>query len=246
MLTNVVAVIQARMGSTRLPGKIMMDVENRPMLWHVVDRLGRCNMLNKVVVATSDRRSDDAVEKFCEKHSFNIFRGDENNVLARYYSAAEKYAADVVVRITGDCPLIDPEVVDKAVGAYLERQADHDGASNIIKRTYPRGLDTEVFSFKALHGCHKGAHREYQREHVTVYMYEHPEIFNIHSVENGIDLSGMRWTVDEGSDLDFVRAIYKRLSKGGKYFSTEDILACLRAEPALSVINEKIAQKNIK
>ena len=235
MLTNVVAVIQARMGSTRLPGKIMMDVENRPMLWHVVDRLGRCNMLNKVVVATSDRRSDDAVEKFCEKHSFNIFRGDENNVLARYYSAAEKYAADVVVRITGDCPLIDPELVDTCIHSFLVDYFDY--YSNINPPTFPDGLDCEVIKYSALETAYKSARLKSEIEHVTPFIRNNPALFKIGNCSSAINYEYHRWTLDNKEDFELIEKIYSRLYSVGKYVAWTDVIRLLEENPEWLKIN---------
>lgn len=243
---RIVVVVQARMGSTRLPGKIMMNIEGEPMLWHVVNRLNHCELPDKVVVATSNARADDVVEKFCKGRGINIFRGSEDDVLARYYNAAAEYGADTVVRVTGDCPLIDPKIVDKTVLAYLNNRKDYDGASNVIERTYPRGLDTEVVSFGCLERCHKNASERYQREHVIIYIYEHPEDFKLYNVKNDINLSSLRWTVDEEADFKFVTEIYKRLYRDRKIFYMNDVLKTLDRDPSILLINRGIEQKSIK
>ncbi len=239
---NIVAIIQARTGSSRLPGKILMDISGKPMLWHIVNRLGRSRLIDKIVIATTASAGDNAVEEFCEKHGIDCHRGSENDVLDRYYSAAEAYKADAVVRITGDCPLIDPVVVDETISAYLDDGAS-DMASNVITRRYPRGLDTEVISFKALKRAWNDARKDHQREHVTAYIYENIKMFNVRSVENKADLSHLRWTVDEKKDMELVREIYKRLYRKNGAFLTGDILKILKREPKLNEVNKNIKQK---
>ncbi|MCK4852251.1 MAG: glycosyltransferase family protein [Candidatus Omnitrophica bacterium] len=243
---KVVAVVQARMGSTRLPGKALMDIEGHPMLWHVVNRLGYCGSIDNIVVATSSDKKDDDIERFCVGHGIDFYRGSEEDVLDRYYRASIVSRADVVVRITADCPLIDPQVSDKVISGYLKNESVFEAASNTLKRTYPRGLDTEVFSFSALERAWKEARKDYEREHVTAYIYEHPDRLKVYSVENDSDLSHLRWTVDEGPDLTFVREIYKRLYTRGQVFLMQDVLGILREEPALADVNKHVAQKAVR
>jgi spore coat polysaccharide biosynthesis protein SpsF len=243
---NIVAVIQARMGAERLPGKVLMHIADKPMLWHVIDRVSKSVLITHIVVATTSETKDDAIARFCDDNDFNCFRGSEKDVLDRYYRAADAYDADAIVRITGDCPFIDPGVTDGVIKAYLDDADTAAGASNIINRTYPRGLDTEVVSFATLERCWEGASKPYQREHVLVYIYEHQEIFSIRSVEGDVDLSGFRWTVDLPEDMQFVRKVYEKLYLPGKIFLTEDILVLLEKEPLLKEINSRIEQKSIK
>jgi spore coat polysaccharide biosynthesis protein SpsF len=231
------------MGSVRLPGKVLMDIAGRPILWHIINRLNRCRLINQIVVATSINVKDDAIEQFCKENNVHFYRGKEKDVLDRYYQTAIAYEADVVIRITADCPLIDPTIVDKVIHAYLSNKKTFDGASNTINRTYPRGLDTEVISFFALQGTWKKATKDYEREHVTIFMYEHADSFRLYSVENNADLSHLRWTVDENEDLDFAREVFKRLYNGANIFLMEDILRVLEKEPRLAGINRNIKQK---
>lgn len=245
MNKNVVAIIQARTGSTRLPGKVLMDISGKSMLGHVVERLSYCKFLDKTVIATTDMKSDDGIEKFCDDNGVFCFRGSEKDVLQRYYEAARANSASAIVRITADCPLIDPHVVDKAVMAYLDRFDSYDGASNVIRRTYPRGLDVEVVSFQSLEECHKEAKEAYQREHVTVYLYENPSKFNLYSVEQDDDLSLLRWTVDEDFDFKLISEIYKRLYRKGGMFYMEDVVNLLKKCPELKSINSGIKQKPV-
>jgi len=242
---KIAAIIQARMGSTRLPGKILMDIAGRPMLWQVVNRIRNCDMVNEIVVASTIESKDDAVEDFCGKNGINCFRGSEDDVLDRYYQAASINNADVVVRITADCPLIDPGTVDKVLSEYLSKCDEYDGASNVIERTYPRGLDTEVFSFPALAKIWAAAKKEHEREHVTVYFYEHPEEFNMFSVKNNKDLSSFRWTVDEDTDLAMVRKVYEYFSSRKNKFSIFDITAFIEKHPDVKMLNENVEQKKV-
>ena len=203
----VVAIIQARMGSSRLPGKSLAEIEGRPMLWHVIQRVKRARLVDRVVVATSTAPADDAIEKMCRENDVPCHRGSENDVLDRFYHAARAEKAAQVVRITADCPLIDPEVIDRVVRRF--QRGDLDYASNAMVRSYPDGLDTEIFSFSALERAWHEASKTSEREHVTPYLRS--EKFRTANVEN--DSTSLyqhyRWTVDEAEDLEFIRAVYK-------------------------------------
>jgi len=239
---RIVAIIQARTGSTRLPGKVLKDIAGKTMLARVVQRLSRSSLIGELLVATTDRPTDDAMVEECRRCSVQVFRGDEDDVLDRYFCASQLSKAEVVVRITSDCPLIDPGVTDKTIAAFLEQAPAY--ASNCVVRTYPRGLDTEVMTVQALEQAWRGADQPYQRAHVTPYIYEHPGEFKILSVTGDADFSQHRWTVDTSEDLEFVRAIYSRL-KGGDDFRWPDVLALLDREPALLELNRSIAQKAV-
>jgi spore coat polysaccharide biosynthesis protein SpsF (cytidylyltransferase family) len=229
----IVAIIQARMSSTRLPGKVLMPIGDRPLLECVVRRTRRAGSLSKVVVATSDRPADDAIESFCRLQGVPCFRGDELDVLDRYYQAARSHGAEAVVRVTADCPFIDPAVIDRVVATYL--RGGYDYVANINPPTYPDGLDTEVFSTDALTRAWKEGRLPTYREHVTTYIRFHPNAFRIHNVRHDPDLSSLRWTVDEPRDLQFIREVYGRL--GDDEFGMDDVLRVLREEPALGQIN---------
>lgn len=243
---KIVAVIQTRMGASRLPGKVLMNIAGRPMFWHVVNRLQYSKIISKVVIATTTNKRDDLIEKFCRKEGIDCYRGSEDDVLDRYYQASIFYKADAIVRITSDCPLIDPTVSERVISTYLKNINKIDGSSNVINRTYPRGLDTEVISFSTLERIWNEGKEDYQREHVTVYAYEHPSLFNLQSVENNSNLSDLRWTVDEEDDLKFVREIYKRLyHKEKDVFLMDDVIEVLKREPQLLKINKYVKQKII-
>ena len=240
---KVVAIIQARMGSTRLPGKVLEDLAGRSMLSRVISRLRASQLIDDLVVATTVRATDDAIVEECRKCSVPSWRGDENDVLDRHFRAAESRGADVVVRITSDCPLIDPEVTDKTVRAFLRDRPDY--ASNTIMRTYPRGLDTEVISGSALTRAWQEARQPYEREHVTPYIIEHPAEFRLLSITGDQDFSAHRWTVDTPEDLAFIRAVYSRFTSD-EVFSWRDVLKVLEREPALSDLNRSIVQKAVR
>ena len=240
---KVVAIIQARMGSTRLPRKAMLDIEGKPMLWHVVERIKRVQNIDEVVVATTTEDEDRFIVDYCAEENINCFRGSSEDVLDRYYKAALDYKADVVVRITSDCPLIDSGLVDRLVEAYLAEKEQYVGASTIINRTFPRGLDCELVNFRTLERLWKDVAEIKYREHVTLYMYKHPEGFDIKSVELDKDFSDHRWTVDEQEDLDFIREVYKSLYVEKENFDFKDVLSLLNDNPDLSDINRHIQQK---
>ncbi len=238
-----VAIIQARMGSTRLPGKALRDICGRTMLARVVRRAGRSRLVDEVAVATTTEPEDRAIVDECRSLGVPSFRGPEQDVLGRYYGAARAFSAAAVVRITSDCPLIDHEIIDQVVQAFLDKKPDY--ASNTLVSTYPRGLDVEVFSMDALEKAHAEASMDYQHVHVTPYLYQNPGLFRLHSVTCEEDCSHYRWTVDTQEDLDLVRTIYGRM-KGDDEFSWRDVLALLEREPNLAEINRHIRQKSLE
>ncbi len=232
-----VVVIQARMGSSRFPGKVLEDLQGHPMLWHVVNRVRQARKIDEVVVATTDRRVDDPIARFCERVSVACFRGSEQDVLDRFYQAARANGADIIVRITADCPLIDPAVIDKVVARF--EQGDCDYVSNVFRYTYPDGLDTEVFSSAALERAWREASKPSEREHVTPYL--RTDRFRTANVESEIPVSPVkfRWTVDHPGDLEFVRKVYAAFSKNGKkseQFGFRDVFDLLKERPDLATI----------
>lgn len=240
---RVVAIVQARMGSTRLPGKVLRELAGETMLARVVRRLRGAKLIDEVLIATTDRPNDDSIVEECRKCSVAVFRGDQDDVLDRYFKAAKYTNAEIVVRITSDCPLIDSEIVDKTIQAFMDQSPDY--ASNTMVRTYPRGLDTEVISMPALRRAWHEARRVYEREHVTPYILEHPEEFVLLPVIGDQDLSSHRWTVDTPEDFEFVTAIYSRL-KDRAEFSWRDVLHVLDREPQIRELNRRVVQKSIQ
>lgn len=243
---NVVCIVQARMTSSRLPGKVLKEVVGKPLLEYEIERLQQCRSLNKIVVATTVLPSDDAVVTLCDQLGVNVFRGSEEDVLSRYAQAAKIYQADVVVRVTADCPLIDPAVVDLVVQTYLESAGKYDYVSNTLERTYPRGLDVEVFSAKALQLAQANSVNKEEREHVTVYIYRRPQEFSVYQVKEGTDNSNQRWTVDTPEDFQLIEKILQALYPDNRQFSMQDVLGFLRENPQLMALNAHIEQKEVK
>lgn len=234
---RIVAIIQARMQSTRLPGKTLTDLCGQPLLAHVLRRVRQADFLDSILVATTDLPADDDIARWCSSAALACYRGDSDDVLHRYVQAARLSRADVVVRITADCPFIDPQVVNDAVRLFIEaagcpRPLDY--LSNTIEPTYPDGLDVEVFSRAALEIADRDARLPSQREHVTPLLRENPSRFAVMPLLRQPSLAHLRWTVDEPQDLEFARAIMQRL---GVDCTTDDILALLQREPQLSEIN---------
>ena len=237
-LPRTVGVIQARMGSSRLPGKVLHEIAGKPMLWHVVNRVRRAKQLHHVLVATSAATVDTIVADFCRWHNIDCFRGSENDVLDRYLQAARYADAEVVVRLTADCPLHDPNVIDAVITAF--HSANFDYVSNVDPPTYPDGLDTEVFRVSALERAWWEAARHSEREHVTPYLRDPANGFRQGSVLNEQDYSGLRWTVDELPDLAFVRAVFHSLDTLN--FSFTDVVALLNSQPQLRRINNQFTR----
>jgi spore coat polysaccharide biosynthesis protein SpsF len=240
---NIVAIIQARMGSTRLPNKTLELIEGKPLLQHVIERIKECKNINKIVIATTKEPNDDQIEIFAKQNNISIFRGNTENVLERYYKAAKEYNASTIVRITADDPFKDPEIIDNII-EQIKKDKTLDYVSNTIKPTFPEGIDTEVLTFKALEKSWKDAHSEFEKEHVTQHIIKNPQKFNIINVLNNEDISKLRWTIDFQEDLDFTREVYKRLYHHNKIFKMRDILQLLEREPYLKEINKNIKQRN--
>lgn len=238
---RIIAIIQARVVSTRLPGKVLEDLAGQPMLTRIVNRTRRAETLDTVVVATTTQPVDDTIVHLCEKQGWPYFRGSEEDVLDRYHHAALAYHAEVVVRINSDCPLIEPDIIDKVVNEFLSCYPEVDYVSNTLVHTFPRGLDVEVMSFDALMKAWQEDNNPPWREHVTPYIYRHLEKFKIRNVANDTDYSHMRWTVDTIEDLTFVRKIYDHFQNDS--FTWREVLHLLEIHPEWLGINRDIQQK---
>lgn len=243
-VVRVAAVIQARMGSTRLPGKALRPICGQPMITHVVRRARRLTRVDSVVVAIPSARSDDPLaDHLATLEEIVVIRGPEDDVLARYVAAAAKTGAEAVVRITADCPLLCPSVSQRVVDALLERPGECDYASNGLRRTYPRGLDTEIFSTAALLTADRETREAADREHVTPYIWQRPDRFRLHSVEDTRDRSDLRLTVDTPEDLALVSRIYEALWPQRPEFDYPEILECLADHPEWLELNRHVRQK---
>ena len=228
---SLVAFVQARFASRRLPGKVLADIAGRPMLWHVVEAARRSALIDQVVVLTSDSPADDALADFCSAEGFPFFRGDEKDVLDRFYRASLELAPRAIVRLTGDCPFLDPKVIDKVVDRFLSE--DYDYVSNTFKYTYPDGLDVEVFSTQTLHETWREARLPTEREHVTPFMRDATR-FRVGNVEaeSSVGTLQLRWTVDEERDLAVARSVFERLGPD-RALDWEDVLKLFIDEPEL-------------
>lgn len=240
----VVAIVQARAGSTRLPGKVLRPILGRPMLARVIERLRLSETLHRIVVATTDLPQDDAVARIATEMGVGVFRGDEADVLSRYVDAAREFQADVIVRVTADCPLIDAQVLDQIVSTYLARVAELDYVSNTIKRTYPRGLDVEVFPWRTLDRLDRVSRSAAEREHVTLHVLHHPECYRIAQVRHPLDHSAHYWTVDTEQDFQLATAVYEVLYPAQPRFGWTDVLRVFEARPELFEINRVQAMVN--
>lgn len=229
------------MSSTRLPGKVLAEVLGKPLLFYVVERARACKLLDEVLVATTDKVPDDMVAYFCREEGIPFFRGDPDDVLKRYADAARSCNADIVVRITADCPLIDPMIIGSVIEEFKKGQCDY--ATNVLDRTYPRGLDVEVFGRDLLEKLERTVYDPEDREHVTRYIFCHQTEFRIGSVTNGEDLSRHRWTVDTPEDLLFVRTVYNHF--GHHTFSWHELIDVLKNHPEWCALNQHVPQKSL-
>ncbi len=239
-------IVQARMGSSRLPGKVLRPILGRPMLDHQLDRLAHVRGVDRIVVATTRFEEDHAIaECVVSRPDINLYRGEAEDVLDRYYRAAVRYNASVIVRITADCPLIEPSVIERCLALYREHRGEVDYVSNCRIRTFPRGLDTEVFGFHTLLTAHEQALDPSEREHVTPYIRRRPEDFRLLDLIDDEDHSALRWTVDTREDFQLVTRIYEALYPLCPAFGYADILALLRRHPQWAEINAHVAQKPV-
>lgn len=238
-----VAIVQARMGSSRLPGKVLELVAGRPMLWHIVDRLRQAPGLSQVVVATSSAAQDQPVRDLCVELGVRCVPGSEHDVLDRYYEAAQARAADPVLRITADCPFVDPEVVGRVLRLFQTGEYDYCAAATggaafyDTRPKFPDGLDVECFSFSALATAHRDTHVKSDREHVTPYLYRSGK-FRVELLACDGDRGTLRWTVDHPEDLELVRQVYDALYRPDRAFGMHDILTLITERPELARLNQ--------
>ena len=271
MKPRTIAIIQARMSSTRLPGKVLREIAGEPMLARVIERAKRAKLVDEVVLATTADPSDDPVAEFCAERGYNFTRGSLNDVLDRYYQVARQYEPDVIVRLTADCPVLDPDVVDETIQVLGTRNQESgsetpfDFVANRLPppmgRSFPIGLDTEVCTFAALERAWKEANEKHQREHVMPYLYENtnlqpatfkpsnlqtgtsPRGFKIALINHVPDYGALRWTVDTPEDLEFIRQVFARFDYDD--FGWKDILGLLEHEPELAKINADVHHKTL-
>lgn len=234
---EILAIIQARMGSSRLSGKVLKELAGKPVLWHVVDRVRRSRLIDEIVVATTSQKEDLKIVKYCAEQEIRVFVGSEEDVLDRYYQAARLYKPDHIVRITADCPLHDPKVIDMIIQKHLDMGNDY--TSNTLEDSFPDGLDCEVFTFAALEQAWNEAKLSSEREHVTPYIKK-GEQFKKYSVKDPVDHSQYRWTMDTERDFEFISKIFGELYEKDRGFDKDDIYALLDRQPELLTINSGI------
>jgi len=236
-LSKITIILQARTGSKRLPGKTLSKIEGKFLIWHIINRLKKVKSVDQIILATTKKTEDDILEKIGLQNNIFIFRGNSNNVLKRYYHCAKKFDADPIIRITGDCPLLDPLLIDQMIEFYLTHNYDY--VSNTIKPTYPDGLDVEIFSFKILEKLMNKVSKQSDKEHVTSYIIENIKDFKVFNYENKTDLSDIRLTVDEKQDLKLIRKIFSLLQPK-IIFSLNDIMKIINQNPKIIEMNKGI------
>lgn len=238
-------IVQARMTSSRLPGKILKPVLEKPLLDHMMDRLSRMQTIDDIIIATTDKPTDDPVEQLTMRRGYTCFRGSEEDVLDRVLKAARQHKVDLIVETTGDCPLIDPVESDKVVRLYREGSLDY--ASNVLTRTYPRGMDTQVFPTSILEDVNRRTHDPIDHEHVSYFIYQHPELYRLGNVAAPRKLRrpDLRLTVDTMEDFQLIENIIEALWPENPEFSLEDIVDYLNENPTLLELNKHVEQKKI-
>ncbi len=244
-MVKVVATIEARMASTRLPGKVLREVVGVPLLGHLISRLQACDKLDDIVVASTTSAVDDAIDEYCGSLGVAVFRGDENDVMGRVLAAASSRAADIIVETTGDNPLLDPEIVDLHVETFLSNTAHY--VSNVVVPTFPDGMDVQVFSLETLRRSEARANHRLDREHVTRHIRQHPEIFTQINVVAPLAVRrpDLSVTVDVEADFEIVRLVLEHLHKPSELFTCTDLVTFLDAHPEIAELNSKVKRKGV-
>jgi spore coat polysaccharide biosynthesis protein SpsF len=236
----ILAILQARMSSTRLPGKVLKILQGKPMISHQIDRISRSKKIDKLIIATSTDKSDDSLETIAKNTNVDCFRGSLNNVLTRFYDAAFQFQPSHIVRLTGDCPLTDPKIIDQVISFYLS--GNYDYVSNSVEATFPDGLDVEIFNFQTLQEAFIEAKFPSQREHVTPFINSQPNRYQLGCFKQSTDLSHLRWAVDEPEDFEFVSEVFKSLYPKNPDFGMHDVLNLIEEKPELGFINKKFTR----
>jgi spore coat polysaccharide biosynthesis protein SpsF len=237
------AIIQARVGSSRLPNKIFAMIEGQPLIWHVVNRLKQSKHLDSIIIATTTNKNDEKIVKWSNENDVKCYRGSEDNVLERYYETAKHYKSEIIIRITADDPFKDFKIMDDVIEKFQAEGVDF--ACNNNPPSYPEGIDIEVFSFKALEKAYLSAKTTFEKEHVTQYFYKNPEYFKIYNLKYKEDLSSLRWTVDEEKDLVMTRKVYSELFPIKEVFLMNDILEIINKNPEIAAINDAVNRSDM-
>lgn len=243
---KIIAIIQVRVGSTRLPRKAMLKILGKPIIWHIYNRLKFCNNLDEIVIATGDSRNNLEIQNFAKKNNIPIFEGSEVDLVSRLYETGEKFHASAIVRITGDSPLVDPLIVDQIISTYKKNIKKIDIVSNMRKTSFPYGLEVEIFSMESLKKMLLLIKKPEMREWFSLFIEKNPNLFNILNISNSKDLSKLRWTLDYEEDYKFIKKIYEELYIENQMFFMNDILKLLKKNPKMAEINKKyVGIKNI-
>ena len=243
----IITIIQTRRGSTRLPDKVLMPLQGKPLFVRQAERVNAAGLSGRVIIATTTETGDDPIAAICEQEGLDCFRGDPSDLLDRHYQAALRFPADAVIKIPSDCPLIDPAVIDRVIAFYLAHSSDFDFVSNLHPATFPDGNDVEIMSFPALQRAWREARRPMEREHTTPYIWEHPDLFRIGNVvmEGGVDYSMThRFTIDYAEDYMFIREVFDELYPGNSRFGVDEILGLLERRPEIYAMNARYAGVN--
>jgi spore coat polysaccharide biosynthesis protein SpsF len=239
----ITAIIQARVNSTRLPNKVFAKIEGYPLIWHVINRIKKSKKIDNIIIATSDNILDDVIENWCLENAIQCYRGSESNVLERFYFAASKMKAKIIVRITADDPFKDPEIIDGVI--YMLEKENLDFAYNNNPPSFPEGLDIEVFTYGALKFAFESSKDSFEQEHVTQYFYRNKNLFKQKNFSFIKDISHFRWTIDREKDLEMTREIYRHLFKKNNIFLLEEILNLLEEQPWIAEINSEIERSDM-
>ncbi len=237
------AIIQARTGSKRLANKVFTNLCNKPLIWHVVNRIRWCKRIEKIILAIPENSEDDKLSIWAKNNHIDCFRGSQDDVLSRYYNAALSFKATTIIRITADDPFKDPIIIDNVIDFYFKNKLDF--AYNNNPPSFPEGLDTEIFSFSALQQAEKESNDPFEREHVTQFFYRNPDKFRQMNYKNDEDISFLRWTIDTSKDLKMVEEVYNILYNEGKLFKMNDILKLLRESPYIKEINKGVKRSDM-
>lgn len=239
----IAAIIQARLGSTRLPNKVMEKICGKPMIWHIVNRLRNSKRIEKIILATTLNPIDDVIEGWAAENEITLFRGSENNVLNRYYEAASRHKIDIIVRITADDPFKDSSLIDAVIELLIKKGLDF--AYNNCPPTFPEGMDVEVFRYEALQIAEKETHDAFEREHVTQYFFRNKERFKQENYKNEVNLSHLRWTVDTNEDLVLTRLIYNELFPQNETFGFLETMQYIKNNPDVVMINSSVKRSTM-
>jgi spore coat polysaccharide biosynthesis protein SpsF len=246
-IVNILTVIQARMSSTRLPNKVMMELADKTVLTCMYERVNAARLAGDIIVATTTNKEDDQIVELCWKENIKCFRGHPTDLLDRHYKAGLKYNADVVIKIPSDCPLIDPNIIDRVIKYFINNEDKYDYVSNLHPATYPDGNDVEIVKMDVLKTAWSSARKVYEREHTTPFIWENPDKFRIGNVawETGLDYSmSHRWVLDYEDDYKFIHRVFEELYYKNHFFSLEDILNLLKRKPEIAEINNRYAGVN--